>query len=322
MRARGAWHEVSLSLFALLVSVIVFGCEGFGGRSKVAQGERYRPEDSRYETFFASVHEHQAASASWTTDAKNAKRPLASALGLQADASDSTVVSATRARARKAPGKGATLDLASTRVTPVAGGGDSALYSAVEQTMRLELDRARKLQAAHDRLDGLAKEGAELHRMADREYENSGAQKADEKKTQKSRELRRELAGAEDVVRTLARRAASDVDDVEDFLDDLASALAVDGSGPARSRPRNRTRPRRFEEQPKPEPPSSPAPVETPKVDAKSEAPKSPPRPVQKVETPRPKPVEKPTGAAPEDSMDLPTRPVVVTEAPVPEAEP
>ena len=53
------------------------------------------------------------------------------------------------------------------------------VIAAVEETVRLELDRARKMKATSEKLEEMSKHGEELKKTADHEYENRGADKAD-----------------------------------------------------------------------------------------------------------------------------------------------
>lgn len=262
-------------------------CDLFLGSSKVAQGQRYQHDDQRYDPYFDNVHQAQVAAAAWPDEKKAARRPLVNALSLTPTASDGTIVSATRARAAKLGGSGAKLDVATAHVTPSAGAADYPLFAALEETARLELDRARKLKEKSEKLGEMSKHGEELKKTADKEYENRGADKADEKKTEKSRELRRELGGAIDVTSSLSRDATKASREAQEFLEDLESALEVKDAPSRRGRG-----------EPKPLPAAPPPKVEAPKEpkedkkpdEAKPAKPSRLPAPAAK-----PKPAEKPT---------------------------
>lgn len=274
-------------MLATLVCAGTPACELFGS-SKVASGQLYQSEDQRYDPYFDNVHQAQVAAAAWPDEKKATRRPLVNALALTPAASDDTLVSATRERAKKLGGS-AKLDLASAHVTASGGANDGPLFAALEETVRLELERARKLKASSDKLDEMSKHGEELKKSADKEFENRGADKADEKKTQKLREIRNELGGAVDVTRSLSRDALKASKDAQDFLEDLGDALEAKESA-ARGRDKHR------EAKPLPPPPAkgeekkpeeAPKPAET-KPAAKKPAPAAG----------KPKPAEKPVPAA------------------------
>ena len=283
-----------IALCVVLAGTTAIGCNL--SSSRVAHGQRYQSEDARYDPYFDAVHQQQVAAAAWADEKKAARRPLLNALGLTPGADEDTVLSATRARAKKiAGGGGGKLDLASAHVTPV-GASDPPLFSAVEEAARLELDRARKLRASADKLEEMAKRGEELKKSADHEYENRGAEKADEKKSDKRNEIRRELGGSVTACRRLGRDANTDAQAAQDFLQDLGEAIE------AKDAPRRR----RGDRPSNPLPPPPPAKVEPPKEEPRREEPKpAKPKPeVRKPEVRKPKP-EKP--APPPDKPEKPS---------------
>ena len=242
-------------------------CDMFGS-SKVAQGQRYQSDDQRYDPYFDNVHQAQVAAAAWPDEKKATRRPLINALSLTPDSSDAIILDATETRSRRAGG--GKLDLASAHVTPSSGAGDAALYAAVEETVRLELDRARKMKDKSDKLDEMSKHGEELKKTADAELFNKGAEKADEKKAEKQREIRRELYGAIDATRTLSQQALRQSKYAQQFLDDLTDAVEA-SSGPHKPRDRNESRPL---------PPAPPPKAEAPKPEEKKpEEPKASAKP-------------------------------------------
>lgn len=293
--------KFAVVLLASLACATLPACDLFLGSSKVAQGQRYQSDDQRYDPYFDSVHQVQVAAAGWPDAKKAARRPLVDALSLTPTASDSTIVSATRTRVKKLGGNGAKLDVAKAHVTPSSGANDQPLFAAVEETTRLELDRARKLKDKSEKLLEMSKHGEELKEIADKEFSNRGADKADEKKSEKSRELRRELAGAIDVTRSLSRDATKGSREAQDFLEDLESAL-----GSADAPPRSHTD--RGESKPLPppskaEPPKSDKPEQVkpskPSKPAKPSKPSKPQPPADK--PPADKPAAKP--APPPDEV-------------------
>ena len=290
MMARSRSLRSGLALLAMLAACASLpACEGFLSSSKTAQGQLYHSDDQRYDPYFDSIHQQQVAAAGWPDEKKTARRPLINALSLTPGASEETIVSATRERAKKLGAGGAKLDIATAHVTPVGGANDGPLFSAVEETARLELERARKLKAASDKLEEMAKKGEELKKTADHEFENRGADKADEKKTEKSRELRRELGGAIDSMRSLAHDATKGATNAQDFLEDLESAIEAKDPPPRGKRPESKPLPpppppkaEPPKEEPKPAPVAKPkaAPAAKPKpADKPAEAPAKPPPP-------------------------------------------
>lgn len=260
----------------------------FLGSTKVGQGQRYHADDDRLDPYFDSVHQQQVAATAWPDEKKASRRPLVNALALTPTASDDTLISATRERAKKlGPAK---LDVTTAHITP-SGSSDGPLFAAVEETVRLELARAHKLKATSDKLEEMAKHGEELKKTADKEFENRGADKADEKKTEKSREVRRELGASVDAMRSLSRDALKQSRDVQDFLEDLGSALETKDTPPRKTTDRSRESkplpPLPAKAEPKPDPP---------KEEAK---PAKPSKPAGKPAGKPAAPAEKPAGEKP-----------------------
>jgi hypothetical protein len=283
-----------VGLVACVALTAAPACDLLLGSTKVSHGERYQVDDARYDPFFDGVHRAQVAAAAWPDEHSASRAPLRSALSLGPSASDAALVAAVRARVTSPGGK---LDVAAARVTPPPGGGSAEVFRAVEQAVRLEVDRARKLAAVGEELEELAQRGADLRRTADREFENRGADKADEKKTEAARELRRELGAGYGALRALTREARRRSREAEDLVFDLASAVE------ATERPRG-VRP------PLPPPPPPPPPVEPPKAEKKPEEAKpkavKPPRQAKPPAAPRP--AEKPP-APPERPAPKPAPP-------------
>lgn len=311
IRIPGVNVRASSIVIALVASLAVSAlpaCEGFLSSSKMAQGQRYQSGDQSYDPYFESVHQTQVSAAAWPDEKKAARRPLVNALALTPTASDDTLVSATRERIRKQGGGGAKLDLASAHVTP-SGTNDGPLYAAVEETVRLELDRARKLKSQSDKLEEMAKHGQTLKESADKEFSNRGAEKADEKKTEKSREIRRELGGAIDACRDLSHDAAKQSRDAQDFLEDLGAALEAKDAPPKsragrEAKPLPPAPPKVEEKKPEEKPEEKPSKLSKPSKPAPAAA---KPKPAPAPATEKPAPAEKP--AAPEKPAPKPPTP-------------
>lgn len=223
--AATAWLRFAVpAVGALAVGVV--GCEAAFGPSKVAKGEKYEAGDARFDGFFDAVHKEQLAAAEWKDDRTNARKTLLILAGVTSTASDDVLVKATRERAKGLGGEGAHLDLPQAKVILAPGAKDDPqLLAAVTETTRRELDRARKLTLAIEKLEPLEKQGEELHREAAEDVKNAGVDKADEKKMERKREIKRELGAAVSVLADLEKDAKRQVHDAERFLDALDAAL-------------------------------------------------------------------------------------------------
>lgn len=316
----GAWRSLSKIGNALVLAVCLAGATALVGcppPSKVAQGQRYSSGDNRFDPYFDSVHQQQVAAASWPDDRKAARRPLVTALALTPDANEDTILHATRERAKKMGGQGAKLDLTVPRVSASPGAApDASLFLAVEETARAEQDRVKKLKATSEKLEEMAKQGEPLKRDADKDIENAGAQKADDTKMAKRREVRIEIMGAMDALRTLARDANRSAKEDEEFLEDLGSALEAKET-PKRTRggsmgsDRKPSLPAKEEAKPAAPPPPPSPPPPPPKEEPKHG--KSPPA---KPAAPPPTPAKKP--AAPPAEKPAPAEKPGPAEKPAP----
>lgn len=225
---RGLSFVVSVLLLAAAptIAFTTTGCDGVLGPSKVAHGERYTPGDPRYDAFFEAVHQEQIAAGTWRDERTNARKTIIILAGVTSTASDEVLVRSMRDRAKGLGGEGARLDLARAKVIASPGAKeDTQLFAAVGETMRRELDRARKLAAASEKLDQLKTQGEALQKEAAEDQKNAGVDKADEKKMERHREIRRELGAAVDALEDLSRDAKRHVRDAESFLDGLDAAL-------------------------------------------------------------------------------------------------
>lgn len=281
MKAR--LSPVSLAFVALLSCTALPACEGLLGSSKVSHGQLYTSGDSRYDSYFDSVHQQQVAASKRESDKKDTRRPLVNSLAMTPTTSDSALLDATRARIKKLGGGGAKLDLSGPRLTNVSTANDGGLFSAALETARQETDRARRLRSLRERLEEMAKQGEGLKKDADREFENRGADKADEKKTEKQREIRRELSASISELRSMASNAKSEADDAEEFLDDLSHALEGNQT------PRDKS----GKKQTRPLPPPAPSPSEA-KDEPKKEESKPSKSSGKKPSKPAPEKAEKP----------------------------
>jgi hypothetical protein len=203
--------HLSLLLAAALTFASVPACETFGS-SKVAQGQLYVSGDGRYDPFFESVHQQQVDAASWSDDRKAARKPITTAVEVTPNASEGAILDALRQRAK-------------------TSADADKLKPAVEETKKADLDRIQKLRVAAEKLDALAKEGHEHVEEARHEYENRGADKADPDKSEKLRQVRKELSAATDICADLASDAKKSARAAEYFAEDMDRALEGKGRG-------------------------------------------------------------------------------------------
>lgn len=256
IQTRRWWFGTMLASSAFLFALAGTPACGSFGSTKVGHGELYQSGDMRYDAFFQSVHEQQAAAGAWDDEKKAARKPLVTALSLSPGASDTSIVDALK-----------------------RAGKDGSAAGASDETRRLESERARRLKATGERCTELAKQGGNFKEQAKKEYENRGADKADEKKSEKSREVRRELGAAEDEMETIARDAKRKRKDAEDFIADLEEVTGRRGS---EARPAPKPEEPKAEEpkaeKPKPhgDKPKKPKPAEKPEPPAEKPAPPKP----------------------------------------------
>jgi len=148
------------------------------------------------------VHKEQLAAAAWPDEAKASRKPIVDALSLKPDASNRTILSATKE----------------------AKSGSASLGQPVEQTTASETDRARKMNGEQKRLQELKEHGEELRKQAADDKENMGAQKADDKAVAHKNEVKRELGAAVDALGSMIRDAKHNQDEAEELASKLTAA--------------------------------------------------------------------------------------------------
>lgn len=249
------------------------GCAFLNGNTKTAKGELYTSGDQRFDPYFEAVHREQTAAASWKDEQKSSRRPILNALNLPAEASNRAILSGVKEKK-----------------------GDAALAGAVTATTHGERERAKRMAAHADRLVEMKKHGEELRKQAAEDRKNLAADKADEKKTAKKDEIKRELTAAVDAVDSLE----SDARDEAKSALDLASKLrpAWDGKEEPAAAPPPPPEEKKEEkkEEPKEEkkappkkaPPAkaAPKPSPAPEGDEKPEKPVKPSKPPDEVFNP------------------------------------
>ena len=193
-----------------------------GGQTRVAQGQLYTSGNPTYDALFRDVHQQQIEQASWGDDKKGAHKTLVAALDLTPDAPDVTIVQAAHESASKVakqPGSvRLEVDGAAPKVVAAGGAGDgAALFHAIEDTAKQELERAKRLRGMEPKLDTLTKQEGELESHAKADFAKYGEHRANE--------VASELVATRDVIAKLKLRAEAEARESEDFVADLGRAL-------------------------------------------------------------------------------------------------
>jgi hypothetical protein len=215
--ARGAKAGGGVACAAILGACML------SGESRIAHGYLYTSGNPTYDAFFRDVHQQQLDEQTWSDDRNGAHKALVASLDLTPDTPDVTIVQTTHESASKVAKQAGSLrlvddDATAPHVVMTGSAGDGgALFHAIEDTARLELDRAKRLRAVEPRLDSLAKQAAdlELHVKADFGKYGGG----------KETEVGHELAATKDAVAKLRAHAEAEARESEDFVADLGRAL-------------------------------------------------------------------------------------------------
>ncbi len=201
------------------------GCELQG--AKVAQGQLYLSGEARFDAYFRDVHALQVTAAGWVDEKKRTRRPLLGVLSLTPDAGDVTIVQATHDRlvSYTAEGGGTKLQVTpdEARVMVLPGTkGDPTFFRALEDTVRFEIDRDRKLAQALSQIEQLTKVGRSLEPHVHETFLHGTPGKVTE--------VKGELSSSLDVLAALVGKARSTSRESEDFIADLqrGASVAVD----------------------------------------------------------------------------------------------
>ena len=155
----------------------------------------YESGDSRYDQYFENVHREQGKTTDWDGERSAGRKPVIAVLALPPNASDTTILIATREH----------------RTEP-------DLPRAVEETAHAERERAAKLNHAAAPMEDLARQGDSLEPLVRQVFQAQGETKI--------REVRAEVNAAVSSMRSLSSRARGEATDAEGFVDDLRGALA------------------------------------------------------------------------------------------------
>src|SRR5215472_15986244 len=234
-----------------VVGASTLGCEVLGAPSRVRAGELYAPGQSRFDAYFAQVHDEQTAAAKWSEDRRSTRKPLADALKLAPDASDDALAQATRDHLG-----GGLLRLEvsgdDAKVVPAADEKSEAhaLLSAVEQAARAESGRARKLHDLPAKLEDLAKSDRELEEHIGEDFGKEGGQNPFE--------VRSEIYASLSVLAEVSSHSGREAKVADDFVASLQRAVSTGSALPVPSppppvreqKPRSAPKPPKHEEAP------------------------------------------------------------------------
>ena len=262
--------KLSSLVLLVFVSLAPLGCDFVTGPSKVASGQLYQSGDGKYDPYFDAVHREQIAAANWADESKAARRPIVTALTLPPNASNSTIVSATKEKK-----------------------GDASVGRAIEETSAAETELARKLNAHAERLDEMAKKGEELKKQAVEDRRNMAADKADEKKVEKKDEIKKEISAAVSVVNDLAGDARKGAKEAEELVAKLKAVWDGGKEEPGETKKKDEKKPKPDDDEKKPEKKPAPKPEKKHEPEEKKPPPvahKPAPKPDAPAEKPAPKP--------------------------------
>lgn len=193
---------IAAILTALSAAPALTGCELILGETKTSKGQLYQSGDPRFDPYFDQVHNEQVKSASWEDDAKQSRKPIVGALNLKPDATNGTILTATK-------------ELKT---------GSAALGAPVEQTTATETDRAKHMTAEAKRLEDLRAQGEQLRKQASDDKANMGAAKADDKAVAKKDEIKRELGACDSALNSMIHDARKASREAEELADKLTAA--------------------------------------------------------------------------------------------------
>jgi hypothetical protein len=209
-----------------LVAALVLGvaCELLGAPSRVRDGILYKSGDAKYDAYFSDVHDAQVDAANWDDDKRAGRKPLTTVLKLAADASDSTITEVVREEVDTAADLGASkLEVNGDDVHLVAdhaatvSGSTAALVQAIEQAVRAEVAREKKIRAAQPKVETLVDTGRGLAPHILEDFGKDGSPK--------QREVRNELNASIDVLNTIDRQGKRESDNAESFVVEMQKAV-------------------------------------------------------------------------------------------------
>ncbi len=264
------WSSVFVT-FAVLAGL------GFGigacetPHTNMAEGRLFATGETRYDAFFKDVHTQQAAFPFWSDDKRATRKLLTTELDLVVDVDERSLASATRERAKSS---GYFLDEANPndlRVLALSGTKvDLGFAKSVEEALRGERVRSRKLRVAESGLVELEKVGRDLLGRVSEDFAKKGIDK--------TREVRAELNASVLAVGKLkaeVSRFAKEADECSALLAEAIQGKGVDKKIPKRA-PVPSAAPAKRE--PKPQTIPAPSPKVSPAAAASQPKPKEEPK--------------------------------------------
>jgi hypothetical protein len=210
--------------------VLVCGCALFEPQSKVRSGALFQPGQPPYDDYFTKVHTLQTEASAFADEKKASRRGLIDALKIATDSVDVTILEATHQRmVAVAHTVGTTrLDLREDEgkiILASEGRADLSMrdfVKALQTTLDAEIKRKRTLKEVPQQCDELAKTGRDLEpRVRQDFFKQGGTMMAD---------VHDEIVASIDVLDQISKSARLERRETEDFISDLARAVASDPS--------------------------------------------------------------------------------------------
>ncbi len=201
----------------------------------VSKGELYQPGKAAYDAFFKDVHGLQKQANLWQEDRKEALKPLWNQLSLLPDTPEVSVLEAiSLAVSQLGAGAGPwRLEGQGTEVKVVESSGARAegpFFRVVENTVREERKRAEKMRRMVPNIATLEKTGTELKGTVSRDFDNAAFR-------ENQRSVGEELDAAIKITGDIARLAAREAQEADDFVNLIKRALATKCEAPAPAAP-------------------------------------------------------------------------------------
>lgn len=215
MKARFGLIAVALSLMACVNNQT----------HHVSKGELYQPGKASYDAFFKDVNGLQKQAALWQEDRKEALKPLWNQLSLLPDTPEVSVLEAiSLAVSQLGAGAGPwRLEGSGQEVKIVESTGARAegpFFRVVENTVREQRKRAEKMRRAVPNIGALEKTGTELKGTVARDFDNAAFR-------ENQRSVGEELDAAIKATGDIARLAAREAQEADDFVNLVKRALAT-----------------------------------------------------------------------------------------------
>lgn len=220
---------MSLKASLLISAALLTSCSILApqGPTEVARGEYYSAGKPAFDSFFIALYELQVELLAAPGALQQARRNLAHAVGLTAEASDESLASRLRQELKKLESQGLRLrlevpDSPAADASATLHASESAVSSALrsklpEEATRLVRSRNR-MQLTRAQLEKLRVTGIQLETKVDAEFRVAGPWKRDE--------VRRNLADGQKLI-TLMQARAQEIEDQDKRLLALVATAAT-----------------------------------------------------------------------------------------------